>query len=107
MALTPYPTLEAGVEGARNLVEIVKEGKIVQEKELFGQSVWNTQGFLQSVLLGQLPQASPELLQAEFGELRDVAAPFAEADAELPQAVPIWAMLLLKVLYAILKEILG
>lgn len=73
---------------AQDIIRIVKERKIAEEKQLFGLCVWNVQGYGMKVLLGEPePLASRDFGDAgpacEMEDLENMASAIQEAHAQL------------------------
>lgn len=93
MAEVVYP-VDLPLDCAKEVIRIVTAGTIVEEKDRFALCVWNVQGYIQKVLLGEpVPHAVPE-----FVELRAVLAK--------PRAgeIPSWLLVLIEMLLKLLEE---
>jgi len=101
-SLVDYPGMGAAVLAAKNIVQVIREQSYGPNKELLGESVWNLQGYLQSVIIGTTELPSGGAVPNEFVMLKDelgtVFSPRAEA-----AAVPVWLITILKILKEILE----
>lgn len=75
-----YPT-EIPVDCVREIIRIVRDGKLLTERANFARHAWNVQGYLQRVLLGE-----PQGVIGETGPLEDASALAALAVLEPPAA---------------------
>ena len=96
------------MEEIQDCIRIVTANTILEEKELFGASLWNVWGFGQGMLLGPsdgLPRLSPQVNDG-FARLRS-ALMTVDSAGDAPQALPAWLMLLVEMLVQLLTELLG
>ncbi len=96
------------MEEIQDCIRIVTANTILEEKELFGASLWNVWGFGQGMLLGppdRLPQMGPDD-QQQFASLR-AALMTVDPAGDAPQALPALLVLLVEMLVQLVTELLG
>lgn len=80
---TPYPSVMP-IESVSNIIRIVREGTITAEVKDFANDIWTTQGYIQSVVIGNpLPVINGQPPSPEFaaqckelvGLLEDIELP--------------------------------
>jgi hypothetical protein len=106
MPLVEYPK-EFPLSEIQNVIRIVRQGKIVEEKERFAFDAWQVQGYVQGVALGPpqafLPEHRHEVKELK-AELTKLVPDPDDPQAEQPHAWPSWLSLLIKILLRLLTE---
>lgn len=104
MGLTSYPEMEQAIEAATIAAPIIRNGTYIENKDILGKAVWNVQGYVQKVVLGELPQAAE--MPAEFYDLAVAIEPIIEGEADEPQATVPWPLIvmILKLIYDYIRN---